>query len=142
MKMVERANRALTSLYFDCLTTMQNDKKALGISGATGISIGVIASSLSVALATEGGDETITGLGTKIAALLSAIYTTMFSVITVLTAILVVAALVVRMNANQQRAAQATQWLVRIIVCYVAINCIGLLLNIIKNTTTDYGYKG
>lgn len=59
MKMVERANRALTSLYFDCLTTMQNDKKALGISGATGISIGVIASSLSVALATEGGDETI-----------------------------------------------------------------------------------
>ena len=140
MKMVERANRALTSLYFDCLTTMQNDKKALGISGATGISIGVIASSFSVALATEGGDETITG--TKIAALLSEIYTTMFSVITVLTAILVVAALVVRMNANQQRAAQATQWLVRIIVCYVAINCIGLLLNIIKNTTTDYGYKG
>ena len=142
MKMVERANRALTSLYFDCLTTMQNDKKALGISGATGISIGVIASSFSVALATEGGDETITGLGTKIAALLSEIYTTMFSVITVLTAILVVAALVVRMNANQQRAAQATQWLVRIIVCYVAITCIGLLLNIIKNTTTDYGYKG
>ena len=73
--------------------------------------------------------------------LLGEIYTSMFSVISILTAILVVAALVVRMNGNQQRAAQATQWLTRIIICYVAINCVGLIMKVIDNTTKGYNYK-
>ena len=140
MKILERANNALTSLYFDCMTTIQSDKKALGISGATGVGIGGVANVMTVALASS-GDATIKTLSADIVKLLGEIYTSMFSVISVLTAILVVAALVVRMNGNQQRAAQATQWLTRIIICYVAINCVGLIMKVIENTTKEYGYK-
>lgn len=140
MKILERANNALTSLYLDCMTTIQSDKKALGISGATGIGIGVVANMMTVALASS-GDATIRTLSSDIVKLLGEIYTSMFSVISILTAILVVAALVVRMNGNQQRAAQATQWLTRIIICYVAINCVGLIMKVIENTTKGYNYK-
>lgn len=139
MNMMNRINRSLTALYLDCAASIKQDKKALGISGAVGLGIGTIPVCLSVAMATQDPQD-IEGLGRTVSQVLAKAYTSLFGVVTVFTAIMIICALIVRMNANTQRAQQATQWLTRIIVCYVAINCIGVILKVIDGSFSKYRY--
>lgn len=45
-------------------------------------------------------------------------------------------AFAVRMAGNPQKAAQATDWIVRIIVCYIGLNCVGLIFKIVQGATS------
>ena len=59
----------------------------------------------------------------------------------VVAALLLVIAFIMRMTASQQKAAQATSWIVRIIICYILVNCIGLFFKVIDSTTSSYRFS-
>ena len=109
-------------------------KKAINGSMAIGIITGVLGT-MSSAFASG---TTIADFGTNISDVISSIYQAVFPVFTVIAALLLVIAFIMRMTANQQKAAQATSWIVRFIICYICVNCIGIVFSVIKNTTSKY----
>ena len=125
----------MLSLYIDCQYQLEHDKKNLHKAFGTGLAIGTALNAGVIAVA---ADQDIAGFGQTISELIGEIYQATFGVVTVFAALMAIIALIVRMTANQQKAAQATSWLVRIVICYVAINCIGLIVNVINNTTEQY----
>lgn len=66
---------------------------------------------------------------------LKAIYSAAFGIITVAAALLLLIAFAIRMTGNQQKAAQATSWITRIVITYIAINCIGIFFTIMDSVT-------
>ena len=85
-------------------------------------------------------NEDIASFGASITAVVAEVYKASFGVITILAALLLIFAFIVRMLAPQQKAQQATSWIIRIIVCYIAINCIGVMFNVIESTTAGMGF--
>lgn len=135
MNFLKRFEKGMLSLYIDCQYQLEHDKKNLHKAFGTGLAIGT---ALNAGVMAFAADEDIAGFGEKISGLIGEIYDATFGVVTVFAALMAIIALIVRMTANQQKAAQATSWLVRIVICYVAINCIGLIVNVINNTTEQY----
>lgn len=137
MKLIDRANAWMTDLYLDVQHQMKanpaDNRKCFGI----GAFIGILLFGSQVAFA----DATIDEFGNSVADIIWNIYQKAFAIVTVLAALLAVIAFVVRMSGNQQRAAQATQWLVRILIAYVGINAIGIISRIISNTTSNYRFQ-
>lgn len=133
---LKRAKNEMRSLQTGCVAEMSLHRRfynrVAGFSMAyfTMLNMGVIAFA----------DDDIATLGERITGIVSELYTATFAVVTVLAALLIVIALVVRMTANQQKAAQATSWLTRILICYALINCIGIIFSVIDNTTKDMGF--
>lgn len=134
---LKRAKNEMRSLQACCMTDMSLHRRVYkGVAGLsmayfTAVNMGV------VAFADGGG---IGDLGTRITNIVTEIYSATFAVVTVLAALLIVIALVVRMTANQQKATQATSWLTRIIICYALINCIGIIFSVIDSTTEGMGF--
>ena len=95
----------------------------------------ITCSQVSVALADQASEFT-----QKVYNLIANLYNQAFVIITIAAALLVMIALCVRMTSNTQKASQATSWLIRIVVCYLAINCIGVIFNVINDTTKGLDY--
>ena len=130
MNIVDRARDGMIDLYTDVAIQAKANPKANKKSFAVGAAIGVVISSMHVAFATQD----VTTFGNSIVNIIANIYDQAFAIVTVLAALLAVAAFIVRMSGNPQRAAQATQWLVRIAIAYVGINSIGVIMKVIRGT--------
>lgn len=102
-------------------------KKTFGISSA----VGAMAALTTFAYASAN----ISSFGNKVGGAISNIYNTAFKVITAAAALALLIAFAVRMAGNPQKAAQATDWIVRIVVCYIGLNCVGLIFKIIRGAT-------
>ena len=74
-------------------------------------------------------------LGKGITDLIDKVYTVSFPIITGIAVLAAMFAFVMRMTANQQKAAQATSWLVRIGIAYAGVNMVGLLAKVIHGTS-------
>lgn len=141
---LKRAKNEMLRLQFDCMTELQKSK---GFLKGTYTVAAVTTSTLLPAVVAFAdptgttGTGSIQGFGQSVTSIITDIYTTSFSIVTVLAAVLLVIAFITRMTANTQKAAQATSWIVRIIVCYIAINCIGLLFSVIDGTIGSYNYN-
>ena len=66
------------------------------------------------------------------------LYKVGIAIVSSFAAVALIFAFIMRMTQNPQRSAQATQWIIRIVICYVGINVIGLILNIIKDTASNH----
>lgn len=137
MKFFNRLKKAMLSLYIDCQYQLEHDKANLKKASAVGLFVGTAMSTGCVAYAADD----IATFGNTIASVIGDIYSATFGVVTVFAALMASIALIVRMTANQQKAATATSWLVRIVVSYVAINCVGLFMKVIDNVTAEYRYS-
>ena len=132
MSILENIGAKTTALYSEFQSAWVCDKKGRKTAFGLGLVLGA-PMNLAVLATADGTD--IKGFGADITEIITEVYNAAFGVITVLAAVLLIIAFAVRMTQNQQKAAQATSWIVRIIVCYIGINCIGLLFNVIENTT-------
>ena len=130
MEILDRINSALTETYIACKTELENNsgKYKVWFAGCTTISAAV--NGFCIAMAADD----IEGLSNTISGKLVEIYSASFGVVTALAALMAMAAWVVRMSGNQQKAAQATSWLIRIALAYIGINLIGLVINVINNS--------
>lgn len=136
MEFLKRAKKEMRSLGVDVMLNMQaNHRKYSHAVGASCAAASTIAMT-TTAMATQD----IAGFGTAVVNIVTQIYSAAFPVVTVLAALMLVIAFIMRMVGSQQSAAKATSWIVRIIICYVAVNCIGLIFNVIKNTTSSYNF--
>lgn len=136
---LKRAKKEMLLLQIDCMHELSRCKGLLrGTYTATAVSSTVLGCAV-VAYA-DAGEATLQGFSSNVVKIISELWSSAFSIITVLAALLLVIAFGVRMTANQQKAAQATSWITRIILCYVAINCIGILFKVIDSTTAGMGY--
>lgn len=137
MEFLKRCKNEVAALYNDCKTEVISNSGKYMRMGRLGLYGCAVASMGISALA----DDDIAGLGTTIQGIIAEIYSSSLGVVTVLAALLLVIAFIVRMTASQQKAAQATSWIVRIIICYICINCIGLFFTVIDNTTEPYEWN-
>lgn len=135
-KILSRCQKALETQMIDMQISLNKHKalmkKTFGISSTAG----AMAALTSLAFASgsaSGGD--VAQFGTQIGTALGNIYDTAFKVITAAAALALLIAFGVRMAGNPQKAAQATDWIVRIIVCYIGLNCVGLIFKIIQGAT-------
>lgn len=136
---LKRAKNEMLQLQIDCMNELARSKGFLkGAYTATAVTSSTLLSAV-VAYADEASD--ISGFATQVTGVITDIYNAAFGVVTVLAAVLLVIAFITRMTANQQKAAQATSWIVRIIVCYIAINCIGLLFSVIDGTVGSHNFN-
>lgn len=130
-KILSRCQKALETQMIDMQISLNKHKalmkKTFGISSA----VGAMAALTTFAYA--GND--ISKFGSKVGDAISNIYNTAFKVITAAAALALLIAFAVRMAGNPQKAAQATDWIVRIIVCYIGLNCVGLIFKIIRGAT-------
>lgn len=139
MGLLNKVNDWSIDLYTDVQASMKANPGSARKSFGVGAAIGMLVFGGSVAYAAPDTAE-IDAFGDDIYTIIAKIYDKSFAVITVLAALLAVFAFVVRMSGNQQRSAQATQWLIRIAVAYVGINAIGLIMKLIQNTTSSYKF--
>lgn len=135
-KILSRCQKALETQMIDMQISLNKHKalmkKTFGISSTAG----AMAALTSLAFASgsaSGGD--VAQFGSQIGTALGNIYDTAFKVITAAAALALLIAFGVRMAGNPQKAAQATDWIVRIIVCYIGLNCVGLIFKIIQGAT-------
>lgn len=138
MKFLKRCKNEMTRLYLDILAEAQFSRKKLKAPFAAGLGIGTAMHMGVMALAAP---DNIAGFGETLVNVVTEVYSAAFGVVTIFAALMLVIAFVIRMQGNQQKAAQATTWITRILVCYVAINCIGLVFTVIENTTAQYRYE-
>lgn len=101
--------------------------KAFFISGAV---LGVMMQLSMVALA----DQNISNFSSTLVGKLNEIYSASFPVITAIAVISAMFAFVMRMTANQAKAATATSWLIRIAIAYIGVMSVGLLAKVIQGT--------
>jgi len=137
MDLVKRFNNAITGTYLACKSDLKTHSASYKRLFAICVTLGAIFNGAALAFA----DGSVTQFSTDITSKLVEIYHAMFPVITILAAIFAALALVTRMTANQQKAAQATSWLVRIAIAYVGLNAIGLILSVIKNSVDSKWYE-
>lgn len=120
------------------LDVMTNGAAYRRLAGKTTM-LTTLALSVSPMMAADNSAD-IASFGKSITDILSDIYSAAFPIMTIAAAVLLVVAFIVRMTGNQQKAAQATSWIIRIIICYVCVNCIGLLFSVINNTTKEFRF--
>lgn len=127
---LKRCKNELYGLQVDLMLDLEKHKKALqttyGVSAGVGSIMGL------ATLAFAGGIE---DFKTNVITQLKAIYSAAFGIITVAAALLLLIAFAIRMTGNPQKATQATSWITRIIITYVAINCIGMFFTIMDSVT-------
>ena len=135
-KILSRCQKALESQMIDMQISLNKHKsmmkKTFGISSTAGAMAALTSLAFASGPAT-GGD--VAQFGTQIGTALGNIYDTAFKVITAAAALALLIAFGVRMAGNPQISAQATDWIVRIIVCYIGLNCVGLIFKIIQGAT-------
>ena len=129
-------NRFCTELYLMLLEAKaklkSNSKTNKGIfAGST--ALGAI---LNFGLVAIAADEDLTQFSNTVVGKINDIYKAAFPIITAFAVLMAAIAFVTRMTANQQKAAQATSWLVRIAIAYVGVNAVGLIARVIYNSMT------
>lgn len=127
-------NRFCTELYLMLLEAKaelkSNSKTNKGIfAGST--ALGAIMNFGMIAIA---ADEDLNTFKVNVIAKINELYGAAFPIITAFAVLMAAIAFVTRMTANQQKAAQATSWLVRIAIAYVGLNAVGLIARVIYNT--------
>ncbi len=138
MSFFERAKKEVRALGVDVMLEL-DAKRDIGTKAAPALLGATMLASVVPAFAN--GGEDIAGLGTSIKTVITNIYSAAFPIVTVLAALMLVIAFIMRMTGSQQTAAKATSWIVRIIICYVLVNCIGLIFKVIENTTSSYKFN-
>lgn len=136
MNLMRRFNNAMTGTYLACKSELYAHPAAYKRLFAVSVTIGAIFNGTALVFADD-----IKTFSSDITTTLNDIYNAMFPVISILAAIFAAMALVTRMTSNQQKAAQATSWLIRIGLAYLGLNAIGLILKIIRSTAKDDWYK-
>lgn len=104
----------------------RNLQKTIGISSG----IGAAAALIPLAFA---GD--LSSFQTQVGDAIQNIFNVAYGIITAAAALALLIAFAVRMAGNPQKAAQATDWIVRIVVCYIGLNCVALIFKVIKGAT-------
>lgn len=138
-KILSRCQKALETQMIDMQISLDKHKSLMKKTFGISSTVGAMAALTSFAFATgngataQGGD--VAAFGKQIGDALGNIYDTAFKVITAAAALALLIAFGVRMAGNPQKAAQATDWIVRIIVCYIGLNCVGLIFKIIQGAT-------
>ena len=132
MNVLQKVGDAVTDTYVACKVEFNENRKAYKPWFAGGLLGGMAMALGQVALA----DDDVTNLANNITQAIENIYNASFGVITVFAALMALFAFVMRMTSNQQKAAQATSWLIRIGIAYGGINVIGLIFKAI-NAATD-----
>jgi hypothetical protein len=136
MNILKRINDVTTDFAVELMTVAKNDKKGRKTAFGVGLLAGMFINCGAVAFA----DDDIETFGSSIVSIISRVYTQAFTVITALAAVCLVIAFIMRLTANQQKAAQATAWITRILISYIGVNIIGLIFHVIENTTADFKY--
>ena len=131
--LLERSKNALMDTYVACQNELATNGKAYKPWFAGGMTVGAFLNMACVAMADNGINELSTTFTNK----LTEIYTASFPVITIFAALMAAIAFVTRMTANQQKAAQATSWLIRIAIAYVGVNIIGLIMSTITTSLNN-----
>lgn len=137
MDFLKRAKKEMRSLGVDIMLDLQANQAKNNKAAVIAMAAGTMASAVVPAFA----NTDIAGLGSSIQKIVGQLYTASSGVVTVLAALMLVFAFIMRMTGSQQTSAKATSWIVRIIVCYVLYNCIGLIFKVIEATTKDYMYN-
>ena len=137
MALITKIRNKTEKIYTECKSELvenyfQYRKLASGTCVATAISC----------MAVPAFADGISDLSSKATKVITDLYNASFGIVTVLAALLLVIAFIVRMTAGQQKAAQATSWIVRIIVCYLCINCIGLLFSVLDGIAEGSAFSG
>ena len=137
MDFLKRCKDEMLKLQVDFITEMTVNRAKYKSSVAAGIGIG---STLFGVVPMLADGENIDSFFTKIGETIEKIYNGSILVVSVLAAVALVIAFIMRMTANPQKASQATSWIFRILVSYLAINCIGLLFKVINSATKDQNF--
>ena len=135
-KILSRCQKALETQMIDMQISLNKHKSLMKKTFGISSTVGAMAALTSLAFASGNasvGD--VATFGNQIGQALGNIYDTAFQVITAAAALALLIAFGVRMAGNPQKAAQATDWIVRIIVCYIGLNCVGLIFKIIQGAT-------
>ena len=128
-KILSRCQKALETQMIDMQISLNKHKSLMKKTFGISSTVGAMAALTSLAFASGNasvGD--VATFGNQIGQALGNIYDTA-------AALALLIAFGVRMAGNPQKAAQATDWIVRIIVCYIGLNCVGLIFKIIQGAT-------
>lgn len=128
---LKRCKNELYGLQVDLMLDLEKHKKALQTTYGVSAGVGSVMGLATMAFA-DGGIETFKN---NVVTQLKAIYSAAFGIITVAAALLLLIAFAIRMTGNPQKAAQATSWITRIVITYIAINCIGIFFTIMDSVT-------
>lgn len=127
---LKRCKNELYGLQVDLTLDLQKHKKLLQTTYGITSGVGAVAGLMTMAYA--GGLETFQS---NVVKQVQALYKAAFGIITAVAALLLLIAFAVRMTGNPQKAAQATSWIARIAVTYIAINCIGVFFTVMQSIT-------
>ena len=138
MNVLKRVEDAVIDTYAACKVEMAQNRRAYKPWFAGGLACGMAIVMCGIAYAATD----VEGLGNNVATAIKSIYKASFGVVTIFAALMALFAFVMRMTANQQKAAQATSWLIRIGIAYAGINAIGLIFSAIAGTVDQGDYGG
>ena len=138
MNLLKRFKSTLLNGYINCETRLQNAPKEYKQAAGVGTAIGTVLYGGIIPMFATNTEQNISTFGDEMLTIATNIYDAIFPVVTIVAAILLVISLIVRMTGNQQKAAQATSWAIRIVICYICINCIGFLFSVIKGTANEH----
>lgn len=133
MKIMKAIKNKAETMSAELMAAYTTDRKGRKAAFSVGMLLGSIMNAGVIAHAAS-----ITEFGQEVVSVGAEIYNATFAAVTVIAAIFLIFAFIMRMTQNPQRSAQATQWIIRIVICYVGINVIGLILNIIKDTASNH----
>ena len=132
-KILSRCQKALESQMIDFQVSIQKHKSLMRKTFGVSSTVGVMAGLTTYAFAAS---PNLSSFGSQIGNSINSIFKTAYGVITAAAALALLIAFAVRMAGNPQKAAQATDWIVRIIVCYIGLNCVGLIFKIVQGATS------
>lgn len=133
MKIMKAIKNKAETMSAELMAAYTTDRKGRKAAFSVGMVLGSIMNAGVIAHAAS-----ILEFGQEVASVGADIYKATFAAVTVIAAIFLIFAFIMRMTQNPQRSAQATQWIIRIVVCYVGINVIGLILSIVKDTASTH----
>lgn len=128
---LKRCKNELYGLQIDLMLDLQKHKQMLQTTYGISAGVGAIAGLVTMACADDG----LSKFQTNVTEQITKIYSAAFGIITAIAALLLLIAFAIRMTGEPQKAAQATNWITRIIVTYIAINCIGMFFTVMKSIT-------
>ena len=132
-KILSRCQKALESQMIDFQISIQKHKSLMRKTFGVSSTVGVMAGLTTYAFAAS---PNLSSFGSQIGNSINSIFKMAYGVITAAAALALLIAFAVRMAGNPQKAAQATDWIVRIIVCYIGLNCVGLIFKIVQGATS------
>ena len=133
MKIMKSIKNKAETMSAELMAAYTTDRKGRKAAFTVGMVLGSITNAGVIAHATS-----IIDFGQEVVSVGADIYNATFAAVTVIAAIFLIFAFIMRMTQNPQRSAQATQWIIRIIVCYIGINVIGLIFSIVKETASQH----